>query len=221
VYLLNQRFDLFSITVHGEVELQDLLKSGSGALLLGAHFGSFEIIHALGQQHPDVRIALTMFEDNARKITAALTAINPDLHQEIIPLGHIDTMLQVQERLASGVLVGMLADRSPHQDAALTLDFLGAAAQFPLSAMRLAAVLKQRVLFMSGEYLGGNRYEIHFEPLVDFSQIARGERQQAVAAAVTEFSRRLEQHCRRQPYNWFNFFDFWKSARIATDRHSI
>ncbi|MDB6060301.1 MAG: putative lauroyl/myristoyl acyltransferase involved in biosynthesis [Verrucomicrobiaceae bacterium] len=216
VYLLNQRFDLFSITVHGEVELQAILKQGNGIFLLGAHFGSFEIVHALGQQQPGLRMALAMFEDNARKITAALEAINPAMRQEIIPLGHIDTMLQVQDRLSSGALIGMLADRSLQQDAALTLDFLGASAQFPLSSMRLAAVLRQRVFFMSGEYLGGNRYEIHFEPIADFSEIARGKREQAVALAVTEFSRRLEQHCRSEPYNWFNFFDFWKTARLAS-----
>lgn len=212
VYLLNHRFDLFSITVHGEAELQKIWREGRGAFLLGAHFGSFEIVHALGQQQPGLRMALAMFEGNARKITAALTAINPELHQEIIPLGHIDTMLQVQERLESGALVGILADRSLQNDAALTLDFLGAPAQFPLGAMRLAAVLRQRVFFMSGEYLGGNRYEIYFEPIADFSAMVRGEREAAVATAVAEYSRRLEQHCRRQPYNWFNFFDFWKSA---------
>ncbi len=222
VYLLNHRFDLFSITVHGEAELQRVWREGNGAVLLGGHFGSFEIVHALGQQQPGLHMALAMFEDNARKITAALTAINPAMSQEIIPLGHIDTMLQVQERLAEGALVGLLADRSLQQDAALTLDFLGAPAQFPLGAMRLAAVLRQRVFFMSGEYLGGNRYEIYFEPIADFSTVARGEREAAVATAITEFCRRLEQHCRRQPYNWFNFFDFWKSAKVAaaSDRSS-
>jgi predicted LPLAT superfamily acyltransferase len=121
----------------------------------------------------------------------------------------------VQERLRQGALIGMLADRSPHRDAALTLDFLGAPAQFPLGPMRLAAVLGQRVVFMSGAYLGGNRYAIHFEPIADFSALARSERERAVAQAVAGYARCLERHCRSQPYNWFNFFDFWKSAGVA------
>lgn len=222
VYLLNHRLDLFSITMHGEAELEALWRAGHGVLLFGAHFGSFEIVHALGQQQPQLRMALAMFEDNARKITEALAAINPAMSQEIIPLGRIDTMLHVQERLEAGTLVGMLADRSLQQDAALTLDFLGAPAQFPLGPMRLAAVLRQRVVFMSGEYLGDNRYEIYFEPIADFSTVPRGQREVAVAAAITEFSRHLERHCCLQPYNWFNFFDFWKSANVAatSEQHS-
>jgi predicted LPLAT superfamily acyltransferase len=27
---------------------------------------------------------------------------------------------------------------------------------------------------------------------------------------VERFAAVLEQHCRAAPYNWFNFFDFWK-----------
>ncbi len=42
--------------------------------------------------------------------------------------------------------------------------------------MRLAAMLKRPVLFMSGLYLGGNRYAIHFERLADFSTLERSER---------------------------------------------
>ncbi|HSB96883.1 MAG TPA: hypothetical protein VLC91_10555 [Spongiibacteraceae bacterium] len=218
VYLLNNRFDLFSIEVHGEAAMQALLKKNSGVILLGAHFGSFEIIRALGERQPDLQIAIAMFEDNARKINAALSAINPNLAQHVIPLGHIDTMLQIQQRLESGAWIGLLADRSPQQEALLSCDFLGAPAQFPLGPMRLAAVLQKPVVFMSGEYLGGNRYAIHFEPLIDFAGVERSERRAAVAAAIQTYVGCLEQHCQRQPYNWFNFFDFWQPAPAASSQ---
>jgi len=216
VYLLNNRFDLFSIEVHGEADMQALLKNNSGVILLGAHFGSFEIIRALGERQPNLQIAMAMFEDNARKINAALAAINPDLAHHVIPLGHVDTMLQIQQRLESGAWIGLLADRSPQREALLSCDFLGAPAQFPLGPMRLAAVLQKPVVFMSGEYLGDNRYAIHFEPLIDFTGIARNDRQTAIAAALHSYVRCLERHCLRQPYNWFNFFDFWQPTPAAS-----
>jgi predicted LPLAT superfamily acyltransferase len=201
--------------VHGEENIRRALKDNSGVILLGAHFGSFEIIRALGEHQPNLRIAMAMFEDNARKIRATMTAINPALVNDIIALGHVDTMLQIQQRLEQGALVGLLADRSPHREALLEVAFLGAPAQFPLGPMRLAAVLRKPVVFMSGEYLGGNRYAIHFERLADFSAVQREGRQAATIDAIHAYARCLENHCRRQPYNWFNFFDFWRTMPPA------
>jgi predicted LPLAT superfamily acyltransferase len=65
---------------------------------------------------------------------------------------------------------------------------------------------------MAGVYRGGNRYDIHFEPLVDFSDAGAGDRAARVQAAVERYVGLLEQHCRRAPYNWFNFFDFWQDG---------
>ena len=69
---------------------------------------------------------------------------------------------------------------------------------------------------MTGLYLGGNRYAIHFDPLADFSAVARGGRDAAMEAAITRYAALLDEYCRRAPYNWFNFFDFWQPAPITT-----
>ena len=63
---------------------------------------------------------------------------------------------------------------------------------------------------MSGLYLGGNRYAIHFERLADFSDVDRPGREAAFEFAVADYAACLERHCRAAPYNWFNFFDFWR-----------
>jgi predicted LPLAT superfamily acyltransferase len=64
---------------------------------------------------------------------------------------------------------------------------------------------------MAGLYRGANRYDIHFEVLADFSAVPRGGRTLAVQTAMTRYAALLEQHCRMAPYNWFNFFDFWRA----------
>lgn len=210
VYLLNNRFDDFTVDVYGEDIIHRLIEQQRGLILFGAHFGSFEIMHALGEQKNHLRVIMAMFAANASKINAALMAINPDYRQDITPLGHIDTMLQIQQRLEEGAIVGILADRSPVQEAMHTVEFLGAPAQFPVGPMRLAAVLRQPAVFMAGKYLGNARYAIHFEQIADFSNIERAQRNQAVLDAVEAFAHCLERHCLQGPYNWFNFFDFWQ-----------
>jgi predicted LPLAT superfamily acyltransferase len=172
--------------------------------------GSFEVVRAVGRQRPGLRVAMVMYEENARKINAALAAINPVVVQDIIPLGRLDSMLQVQARLDEGMVLGVLGDRTLDDDPTLSVQFLGETAAFPVGPMRLAAMLKRPVLFMTGLYLGGNRYAIHFEPLADFRDIERKDRDAAIRRAVVAYAAGLERHCRAEPFNWFNFFDFWR-----------
>lgn len=215
IFLLNGRYDLFEIEVHGKAIVDEVLAAGRGAFLMGAHMGSFEIARAIGRQQPGLKVAMVMYKDNARKLNAALAAINPAAQQEIIPLGQIDSMLRVQASLDAGGALGILSDRTLSGDPTLRLPFLGADAEFPLGPMRLAAILKRPVVFLSGLYLGGNRYALHFERLADFSHVERGEREAAMHAAVGAYAACLERHCRAAPYNWFNFFDFWRPKDAA------
>lgn len=220
IYLVNHRFDLFDFEVHGEDTLRRLLAAGNGLFLIGAHLGSFEVIRALARKDTNLRVAMVMHEDNAQKINAMLAAINPLAVQDIIGLGHVDSMLKVRERLDEGYVVGMLADRTPGNDTLYPVQILGADARLPSGPFRMAAMLQRPVLFMTGLYRGGKRYAIHFETLADFSSVPRGERDAAVQAAINRYAALLDQYCRAAPYNWFNFFDFWQAVPITASSKS-
>ena len=220
VYLLNHRFDLFKFEVHGEEILRRELAKGNGLFLMGAHLGSFEVIRALGWKNTDLCVAMVMHQDNAQKINAMLAAINPSAVQDIIGLGHIDSMLNVRERLDEGCAVGMLADRTPGSDPLYPVRILGAEAHVPIGPLRMAAMLQRPVVFMTGLYMGGNRYGIHFETLADFSGVTRDQRDAAVHAAINRYAELLDRYCRLAPYNWFNFFDFWQPSPTIVSQPS-
>jgi len=215
VYLLAGRFDLFEVSMQGEALMQQLIERGEGSILMGAHMGSFELLRWIGKQHGAPELVMTMYEDNAVRMSAVLAALGPRHPPEIIALGRIDAMLRIRARLEQRAMIGMLADRSLADESVLPVTFLGATAYFPTGPMRAAAMLGRRVMFMLGLYRGGNRYHVVFEPLADFSATPQGQRQAAVEAAITRYARLLEQYCRSDPYNWFNFFDFWRSPGSA------
>ena len=216
VYLVNRRFDLFDVEVHGEDTLRSLLAGGKGLFLMGAHLGSFEVIRAIGRRDTDLRVAMVMHQDNAQKINAMLAAINPEAVQDIIALGHVDSMLKLREHLDEGGVVGMLADRTPGNGTLYPVQILGTDANLPGGPLRIAALLQRPVVFMTGLYLGGNHYAIHLDPLADFSAVTRDQRDAALEAAITRYAALLDQYCRKAPYNWFNFFDFWQPAPTTT-----
>jgi predicted LPLAT superfamily acyltransferase len=207
VFFLEDRFDLFDIAVHGREHF-----GARGVLLMGGHLGSFEAMRALGRGRSRA-VAMAMYEENARKVQAALASVAPERMGDIVALGRLDSMLRLTERLEAGALVGVLADRTLGDEPVLRVPFLGEPAPFPTGPMRMAAVLRTRVLFMAGLYRGGNRYDVHFEPLADFTAIehlTRAERVALIDAAVTAYARHLEHHCRAAPDNFFNFYGFWE-----------
>ncbi len=212
IYLINRRYDLFDIEIHGEKNIRPLIDAGKGVFLMGAHLGSFEVMRAIGRQVPGLRVAMVMHEDNAQKINGMLAAINPEASMDVIPLGRIDSMLQVQERLGDGMLVGMLSDRTLGNEPMAQVNLLGATAGLPSGPFRMAALLRRPVVFMVGLYMGDNRYQVHFETLADFSETPRNEREQAVEMAIARYTDLLNQYTRLAPYNWFNFFDYWQSV---------
>src|SRR5258708_26599167 len=125
VYLINEQFGIFNITLQGETLLLAQVDSGRGALLMGAHMGSFEVMHCLGRRRRGLKVAMAMYEENARKINAILAAINPHLKSDIVSLGRIDAMLNIAERLDRGAFVGVLADRTLGREPGQAVALLG------------------------------------------------------------------------------------------------
>ena len=201
VFLLTGQRDTFDIRLHNTEVVSSIAEAGGGAVLAGAHYGSFEILRAVGLAN-DVRVKLTMYEDNARKLRALFRALDARLEQDIIPLGGASSMLAVHEAVSQGYFVGVLADRGLPGARTTQCSFLGADAPFVLGPWQLARSLSVPVVLMFGIYRGGARYDVFFE---------RCEPVSDPATAARAFAARLEEHCRASPYNWFNFYDFWKS----------
>lgn len=210
VFLLLGHAELFDIhVVENAYAEQEAATRAGGVFLMGAHMGSFEAVRLVSRTQADIKLVLLMYEENARKIGALIAAINPKAQQEIVPLGNLNAMLTVRERLADGAVVGILADRTLKHEKEISVPFLGAPACLAAGPFRMAAMLRRPVFLMVGLYRGGNRYDIHLEKIADFSE-AGGNTGPAVEAAIHRYAERLEHFVRRAPYNWFNFYDFWQ-----------
>ncbi|HEY0747935.1 MAG TPA: hypothetical protein VGD63_14640 [Steroidobacteraceae bacterium] len=218
VFLMHEQFEKFNISLEGEAMVLAQVSKGRGALLLGAHMGSFAVMHSLSQRQSGLRVSMAMYEENARKISAILATINPQTVPDIVALGQIDAMINIAERLDRGGCVGVLADRTLGKEPTQAVSFLGKQACLPTGPMRAAAILRCPVFFMVGLYRGKNNYHVVFERVADFSAVSVGRRDLAVRAALERYAAVLEAYCRSDPYNWFNFFDFWhRPAEIRSN----
>ncbi len=210
----------FELRLQGGPVVDEALADGRGALMLGAHLGSFEVLHTVGAERPGMRVAMVMYPDNARMVQAVLQALAPSSSLDVIPIGQAGSALRIRDWLDGGGLVGLLGDRfrpGASPESSVERPFLGHVARFGDGPMRLAMTLRRRVVFMVGLYQGGRRYEVRFEPLADFRAppADAAARERAVQDALSAYVQRLEQLCREAPYNWFNFYDFWNETPAA------
>ena len=59
-------------------------------------------------------------------------------------------------------------------------------------------------------YRGGGHYAAHFELFSSGAAAPRGQRAPAAAEAAQAYANRLAEQVRADPYNWFNFYNFWQ-----------
>ena len=176
VEILAGRDAEFEVRLHGIEALESRLASKRGCLLLGSHFGSFEILRVIGEAKRNVRVNLVMHEDNSRRMSQWLRARSPELAERIIAPGQADTLLKVRERLQRGELVAVLGDRVFAGERTVACEFLGAVARFPAGPVLAAALLEVPVVTFFCVYRGPRRYEAYFELLaLDKFAVAEGE----------------------------------------------
>ncbi|MGQ0578713.1 MAG: LpxL/LpxP family acyltransferase [Betaproteobacteria bacterium] len=211
MYLLRSHFDRFVIRVRGADVLAEVRARGECCFLLGAHLGSFEALHAYGEEN-GIKTTMMMFEHGSRNMNALARAVHPGLERTVIGMGSLDSMMKLRDRLESGEWVGMLGDRGLFDGGHVVVPFFGAPAAFPTAPFRIAAMFGRPVVLMVALYRGGNHYDLHFERLLDAPKLERATRDATVRQWAELYAGRIEHYCRLAPYNWFNFYDFWAEA---------
>jgi predicted LPLAT superfamily acyltransferase len=197
VFLLHGRHGDIEVAVANAGAFEDAIASGRGCLLLGSHLGSFEMLGVVGSVKRHLAINMVMHLDDSEGLRDLMAGSGFSIPYKVIPLGHPESMLRVKECLERGEVVGILADRVYGEEATQGVSFLGAPARFSTRPFRLARLTGAPTLMVFGLFLGGNQYEIAFEPLV--------------APEPAPYAANLERYARRTPFNWFNFYDFWSA----------
>jgi predicted LPLAT superfamily acyltransferase len=209
IYLLNDRSDRLDIRLHGVELLEAQAATGRGALLLGSHLGSFEVLRALAVIHRNLPLRILMYRHHNAVIQDMLDKMNPGLARTVIELGTADSMIRVGDALAKGCLVGILGDRVAESRKMTRCELLGGTVSFPTAPILLAHRLKVPILLFFGLYRGGNRYDVYFESFASTVTLDDARKAEQMQAWVQQYANRIAFHAKDAPYNWFNFYDVW------------
>jgi predicted LPLAT superfamily acyltransferase len=209
LFLVAGKTQLFRIRRNGSEHLVRLKQERRGAILLGAHLGSF---YAMRAQSGDegLPVYAVVYTRHAQRINSVLDELDPESGARLLQMGQgVDFMLKIRELLEQGALIALLGDRVGADDRAVEVDFLGAKARLPAGPYILAATLGCPVYLTFGLYRDPDRYDLYCEPFAEKVELPRKERAEALARYAQRYADRLAHFVRLAPDNWFNFYDFW------------
>ncbi len=206
------RIKLADVVIHNDALIEDLLARKQGALFLISHLGNFEICRCLSARHANLRLTVLMHTKHAQKFNRLLEEQVGESNIDIIQVTEITpaTAMMLSERAERGEFIAIAGDRVAvtHPENCLLVNFLSEQAALPVGPFMLASILRTPLiaLFCLREQ---GRYQIYFEQLSAAVQVSRIHRREQLTQLAQTYADRLEFFCRREPLQWFNFFDFW------------
>lgn len=203
----------FKISLSGYEEVETLLRNNKGAVFIGAHFGNFDVIRLLAKD-PSMKLKVLMYRKHAQMINGLFSRINDQKDDGIIEIESINaaSACMLADYVENGGFLGILADRIPpgSENRVLRYPFLGEEASFPQGPWILASILKCPVIFFYAASTGTEKYVIHFSRLFEKVSISSGNRERDIRTYLGDYVNKLENACCSFPYQWYNFYNFWK-----------
>lgn len=202
----------FRYEVVGTEHYDRLVRPDRGAIVVGAHIGSFDALRALSRRDGRT-VNVLMFTRNAPLINSFFRQLSPDIEVRVIQADprSLDTVLRIRACIERGELVAMLGDRVEPGDRGrrCRVSLFGGSVELPTAPYILAGLLRCPLFFMVALREPEGSYRISAEVLAEKVEFERGEREKQVRELAAAYAGRLEQYCAARPYQWFNFFDYW------------
>ena len=194
--------------------LLELVRKKQGAVFIGSHLGNIEILRALIDVVPEMKVHALIYMKNARQYNELLKSTNPRMDLQVIHTESIsvDTSIHLKERVEKGEFISLLGDRVTEgaRSRSSTVSFLGHPASFPHGPFILSSLMDCPVFLIFCLRQGMWEYNIHIEKFEEKIVLPRKERSERLDQCITKYVQRLEEYCYMAPYQWFNFYDFWQ-----------
>lgn len=207
-----------NINFPGREELVTKMKKKEGMVFLSAHYGNIEIMRAVSQTISKVQVNVIMDRRNAESFNRIIKGTNKKFDISIFASEDIDisTAALLKEKIANGEIVAVMADRitDSSTDRFEERSFLGENARFPQGPFIIPWLLKtDTYMFICTKK--GKKYEVNFEKFCNAGDFQKMTRNVFVKNICDRYVENLEKHCLNDPWQWYNFYDFWKKPEVT------
>jgi predicted LPLAT superfamily acyltransferase len=200
------------VALEGEIKgihkLEHAIEQRKGIVLLTAHVGNWQSALSNISQLPlpinslmhyeEVYVTKHFFELQGKPCPFHIISID----------SFMGGMVEATAALQKGEIVTIMGDRLT-KGASAEVDFLGSPAAFPISAYALAAKTGASVAIILASKTSRKKYTLEVKDVFKPHYESRETRQTHLKNAVQIFVNSLEGYLKDNPYQWYNFYDFW------------
>jgi predicted LPLAT superfamily acyltransferase len=195
--------------------LEEAKAQARGAVFIVSHHGNVDVSRALLDAKNRERVVVLMHTRHAENYNRVLREFSPDAAVNTLQVTEMgpDTAIALQQRVEGGDWLFIAGDRTPVGGGrrTSTARFMGADAEFSQGPYLMALLLDCPVYLFFCQRVGA-RYELRVERLAERIVLPRGRRTEALADYAAAYAARLEKHVLEDPFQWYNFYDFWRPA---------
>lgn len=204
----------FDITMIDNEIYRELERGDRGFIMFGSHLGNYELTgYSLELKYKPMNALL--FGGEADAVMSGRRRLFGDNNIRIITVtpGTYDHVFAINEALTRGEIVSIPADRTFGSGRALSVMFCGQQAHFPLGPFMLAATRDVPTVAVFMVKTGYRSYKLITSRVsLDSSEYELGTRLRA-EALCRRYANLLEQQLMANPYQWYNYFEFWGEGR--------
>jgi len=207
---LSKPGNAFPLRMVNEDIILRVTSGGKGALLLGAHLGNWEIAGNLLHDRIQTPVNFAMVDAEKAEFRKAFGAALDRRRISVIPINQdtLDFMIRVLAALRRNEIVCMHGDRMAG-GSGKTVGFFNRPVQFPTGPFAIAAAAQAPIIPIFAVKKGLRTYEMKaFEPIVVSTPVG-GTKEDGITMALEKYVAVVEKMVKENPYEWFNFYDFW------------
>lgn len=203
--------DAFNVTLHGREQLLALLGEERGLIMMGAHVGCWQVaMSALDFMQRPVNMLMRREDGDVDRHYYEHTGVECP-YRIIDPTEYLGGTLQMIGTLKQGEVVCVMGDRMLGSDrSSVTVEFMGGDVALPYSAYKIAAATGAPLVVFFTRKDGPASYSLHLKEVMRVPQL-KGREAHTFAPYARRFSGALEQYCEQEPFQFFNFFDMWRT----------
>jgi predicted LPLAT superfamily acyltransferase len=214
------RYPFDRVRIEGLESMSDHMRSGRGAVIVTAHVGCLELCRAMAAQRGGARLNILVHTRHAAQFNRILQRLSSTHEMTLIEVSDVGaaTAVLLADKVDAGEFVVIAGDRVPvTASRTVSVQFLGREAELPIGPYVLASLLRCP-LYLLGCIHEGDGYCIHLECLADAVRLPRAAREAALHEQAQRYADALTRLLARSPYDWFNFFPFWKQRHAESSQ---
>lgn len=196
----------FNMIDDEKVAVDTQMQKPEGMVIFSSHVGNYELAGATFVSSYKKFYAL-VFGGETKAVMQNRQKVLPDHRINMIPVnGDLSHIFMMNAAIDNGDVVSMPADRRLGSAKSIECQFMGANAAFPAGPFLFVVQKDVPVFAVFVMKEKGLNYRLRVRKL----ESAGGNVRQRSALLAQSFANELEQTVREYPYQWFNYYDFWK-----------